>query len=430
MKKICRILEYGSLSEGKESRDCKSLPSHAFRELENYVLSVQSGESDVSKWLSLSVKRNIGKVISAKNYVGAIRLKDGTIIEILPKIFTSDEEGEKQAEKILGEILRVLKSEGCIIPRHSGVSAIGMDIFEVFIEMFIDEVISITKRGLKGGYIPIEENSSFYRGKIKFTQQIKFNCVHKERCYIEYDDYNANRPENRLLKAALLSLYRYSSSSKNRKNIKILLNIFSPVETSVNYSADFRRCSCDRNLNYYQNALLWSKMFLKGQSPTPISSSKEAGTVAILFPMEKLFEKYIEVLLRRELNGGDYTVLAQKSEQVLFTERGKNNGFMLCPDIIVKRKNDESIFIIDTKWKILDRLKRNYGISQADMYQMYAYQQKYKAEKVVLLYPKAESSPSDQKIVFESADGSSVSIQFVDLLDVKNSMKKIAFQFK
>ena len=82
-----------------------------------------------------------------------------------------------------------LKSERCIIPRHSGVSAIGMDIFEVFIEMFIDEVISITKRGLKGGYIPIEENSSFYRGKIKFTQQIKFNCVHKAVSYTHLDVY-------------------------------------------------------------------------------------------------------------------------------------------------------------------------------------------------------------------------------------------------
>jgi methionyl-tRNA synthetase len=48
---------------------------------------------------------------------------------------------------------------------------------------------------------------------------------------------------------------------------------------------------------------------------------------------------------------------------------------------------------MDTKWKRLSgSLKNNYGISQADMYQMYAYQKKYEAKGndvngVTLLYP-------------------------------------------
>ena len=46
---------------------------------------------------------------------------------------------------------------------------------------------------------------------------------------------------------------------------------------------------------------------------------------------------------------------------------------------------------MDTKWKVLSEDKANYGISQADMYQMYAYQKKYNAKNVTLLYPKTEN---------------------------------------
>lgn len=44
--------------------------------------------------------------------------------------------------------------------------------------------------------------------------------------------------------------------------------------------------------------------------------------------------------------------------------------------------------IIDTKWKLLtENEDENYGISQADMYQMYAYAHKFKCNDIVLCYP-------------------------------------------
>ena len=46
--------------------------------------------------------------------------------------------------------------------------------------------------------------------------------------------------------------------------------------------------------------------------------------------------------------------------------------------------------VLDTKWKLIDGSgKDKYGISQADMYQMFAYGHKYLAGKgnIVLIYP-------------------------------------------
>ena len=52
---------------------------------------------------------------------------------------------------------------------------------------------------------------------------------------------------------------------------------------------------------------------------------------------------------------------------------------------------DDSAIVLDTKWKkLIEDKSKNYGISQSDMYQMYAYAYKYDVENVILIYPKDE----------------------------------------
>lgn len=71
--------------------------------------------------------------------------------------------------------------------------------------------------------------------------------------------------------------------------------------------------------------------------------------------------------------------------------------FELRPDIVLKK--DDHVVIMDTKWKILeDNSKSNYGITQADMYQMYAYSKKYKTPDVWLLYPLIEKMRGKEQI--------------------------------
>lgn len=81
---------------------------------------------------------------------------------------------------------------------------------------------------------------------------------------------------------------------------------------------------------------------------------------------------------------------------------------------------------MDTKWKLLSASKTHYGISPADMYQMYAYQKKYKARSVTLLYPQTDSISLEKDICYESDDGAVVYVKFVDLFDVENSIRQIA----
>lgn len=427
MKPVYQIKEYGSFITGKEIEGYTTLPPHTFEQLENFVLTNQSKDTDALELMGLSARKGIGKVITAKNYVGIITLSDGTTIEILPKIFSAveDDTTGTKTKRLLVEMLKTLRDSPYKSLQTSSVNIEKMNIFEVFIRMFVDEVFFIVKRGLKCSYETIEENTTFFKGKMKFSQQIKFNHSHKERSFVEYDSFNANRPENRLLKSTLLYLYKHSASSRNRNDIKTLLNYFSEVEASTDYKSDFAKYVPDRNMKDYSTALLWSRVFLMGKSFTSFAGSEVA--LALLFPMETLFESYIATLLKKKLGYTDFSVSAQDKSYHLFDEPGKK--FLMRPDIVVRRRSDGAIFILDTKWKVLADTKANYGISQADMYQMYAYQKKYGAENVTLLYPQTDEIHHEGIIEFKSKDHVTVKVQFVDLFSIQDSISRISEQF-
>jgi 5-methylcytosine-specific restriction enzyme subunit McrC len=80
---------------------------------------------------------------------------------------------------------------------------------------------------------------------------------------------------------------------------------------------------------------------------------------------------------------------------------------------------------MDTKWKVLSDEKANLGISQGDMYQMYAYQKKYNATNVTLLYPQTDWISGDTNFSYHSDDNVTVRAEFIDLFDVKNYLREL-----
>lgn len=420
MARTYQITEYGSFVRGKKALGSISLPPNTFDALENFVLSNRTENTEALEIMNISARKDVGKTITAKNYVGLITMYDGTTIEILPKVFSHETVTEYNVKKLLINMLKTLRNAPFKTLQSANVNIEKLNIFEIFIRMFVDEVFCIVKRGLKCSYETIQSNENIFKGKIVFTNQIKHNYAHKERSYIEYDEFNTNRSENKILKSTLNYLYKNTTSFKNKSDIKTLLNAFSNVDESKNYQSDFSKITPDRKTADYRTALLWSKVFLMGKSFTSFSGSEVA--FALLFPMETLFESYIAVHLKKALNHSNYTLSAQDKTYHLFDSPKK---FLMKPDIVIKNNKSDKIFIMDTKWKILSDTKANYGISQADMYQMYAYQKKYASENIALLYPKTEKIEQIADIHFFSADGCEVKIRFIDLFNLKDSLEKL-----
>lgn len=418
------IKEYDSFTRNiaVPSHNYHSLSESTFDRLEQFILlKRQSTDADALELMTISSKRGIGKIISAKNYVGLIAMDDGTKIEILPKLYSKDQESsELETKRVFLNMLKFLKEIPCKTFKMSNLHFEKNNILEIFIRMFIDEVYVLVKRGLKSAYIEHQDNEHFYKGKLDFSQHIKSNFVHKERFYIGYDIFSVNRAENRLIKTTLKFLRKISTSSINKKDLIVLLESFDAVDNSANPDQDFEKVISDRNMKDYEMILQWCSIFLKKKSFTTFQGGGVA--FALLFPMEKVFESYVAGKLNKVLDKAHYHMKTQDRLYHLFDEPKR---FLLKPDIVVKDRNNCSI-VMDTKWKMLYTNQSNYGVSQADMYQMYAYNKKYCSKVVFLLYPWTTSmSAIDESITYKSEDGVVVQICFIDLININNSIHEL-----
>lgn len=371
-----------------------------------------TGDSDdIFKFIKLGYNR--GDFVQMKNYVGLIQLPSGFQIEILPKIFNGD--NDLDVKKIFIKMLRSLRKFRGNRLNDADLYTSKMPLYEIFIRMYLEMLLTLIKRGLKSSYTLREDNLNFLKGKLLFNQQIRYNTIHREKFFVLFDEYNLDRPEHRLIKSALIKLQQKSQNFTNRKLIYQMFAEFDFVEPSTNFAKDFAAVVIDRQNSEYKEILQWTKIFLKDESVTSFAGISNAQ--ALLFPMEKLFETYIARYLRENLSG--YEVKLQVSEKYLFNAP---QTFQLRPDILIEGVDKK--FIADTKWKRLcNNPKVNYGISQADMYQMYAYAKKYDISRVILLYPAVDFF--NDKIFYRAEDNVEVKIFFVDLLNMSKTLSQL-----
>ena len=425
MKKPLQVREFEKIYCAPQTDEYKGLPESVFADLENFIYAFSGNEAyaDPLEFLKIGYQRNVGKYVSVNNYVGLIQMRSGEQIEVLPKIDFVDgqNEGYQKTKQIFLKMLRSMKDFPSKVFTEANLQVDKMTLYEIFINMYLQEVRTLVKHGLKSSYVYREDNLGFFKGKLIVNEHIKNNTAHKERFYIGFDEHMVDRAENRLIKATMIKLQSITESAENQKEIGQLLTAFEMVSPSVNHEKEFAHVVIDRNTKDYEMLMHWSRIFLFNKSFTTFSGAAQAR--ALLFPMEKVFESYVARELRKALQGTDLHLTTQGRGKYLFDyPRAK---FALVPDIVITRGNDSRI-ILDTKWKrLIDKPQVNYGISQADMYQMYAYAKKYETSDIWLLYPLDSKMKGHEEITFESNDNVKVSLFFVDVANMDESMRAL-----
>jgi 5-methylcytosine-specific restriction enzyme subunit McrC len=413
VKKNYEISEYGVI-RSKDDYDIDStfrslkelyLPKDHFNDLFEFIMQNQEEKKEGERMFSIFSKGK-KRQIKTKNYVGVIETSKGLTIEILPKIFFnySDEEYNielQNTKKVFLKMLSKLKNSPFlnISSAHLKTSS-SFPLLEVFIENYIEEIKKIIRSGLKSQYVDKQENLNFLKGKIVNSLNIKYNHSNNAKFYCAFDQFSENMVYNQLIKSTLLRLNRISKSHYNRTSILQLLHHFDSVNESTDFISDFRKVSGNNRLFLnYEQAISWSEVFLMNKSFTNFSGNSK--NMAILFPMERIFEDYIGYLIKTYANG--HEIKTQDKSYFLVSNHKDKNKFRLKPDIVATKEDNNEQVIFDTKWKLLDESqeKKNYNISQSDMYQLYAYGKKYDLKngfptepKLVLLYP---SNPNFQK---------------------------------
>ncbi|MDT8338343.1 MAG: McrC family protein [Sulfurimonas sp.] len=376
------------------------LPSKTFEAIESFYYA----NADVQQYFA-PAKKHGKKAFRAQNYVGVIQTKDGTTIEILPKIQNIDEE---ESKKILIKMLKTLKKSPFKNFNTANLKSSKLPLLEIFISMFLEELAKLVQKGIKSDYVTKEENLKFLKGKLKIGEQIKHNTIHKERFFVEYQEFMSDRVENRLIKTTLQYVYKKSKSNRNQQRIREFLFVFDEIKPSHDIKTDFSKVRLNRQMKDYEQVLLWCKTFLLENSFSPYKGDDVA--FALLFDMNLLFESYV----------GDY--LKKKGLDVSLQDKGKHlveepKKFALKPDIVIKHENE--VIVADTKWKII---KEEKDISQSDMYQLFAYGKKYKNQQLYLIYP--VNSEKELELFYEYENGLNLHVLF---FDVKKDFKDCHF---
>lgn len=388
---LVTVREHARLTTGPVEAgrlDVASIPVSAFDWLCREAQRMRGGgvplvQVEDRRWLRLD------------NYVGVLESPCGTRIEILPKHVRGDTD-VATARRVLVRMLR----HGLRLPvRDSGPTALqtfDAPVSEWIIQQFLLELDALVRRGLRFDYRPVEEEVRFLRGRLLVGRQVRQPVGRQHLFQVEHQIFDANRVENRLIASALLKVAGMTRDATNWRLAHELEHQLAEVTCSHDLAGDFRRWSRDRLMSHYGSIKPWCELILGNRNPMSALGSWTGRS--LLFPMEKVFECFVEASLRRCLPPGA-RLRAQAASQYLCSQ-GARQVFQLRPDFVVEYQG--STWVVDAKWKLLDEADgaNNYGLSQGDFYQLFAYGQRYLSGsgQLILVFPASDSfqSPLDR----------------------------------
>lgn len=319
------------------------LSEHNFQRLDDFAAS---RKYSIMQKIVLDDGR---EALRPTRYVGIIMLKDGTQIEILPQICSDFEKNIIVSKNLL---LRMLDSIREIPVRNVDelyFKKEQLNIFEISVRMFTDEVLNVVRNGLKQTYVPYRGNEMFVKGKTIYSEHAKKNYAHKEKFFVEYDVFSTNRAENRILKKTLEVLDKLSSNGLNKKKIRMLLMSLDEVEASKNLKQDFKLSVEDRSMRKYFNAMKWSRLFLLNNNTTFFTGGKVK--YAMLFHMDKLFSACIASSLRKQIDRTNYYFMTPEKISNSVSNTGMDKEMKPISDFYIKNRVNGNTINVRFKFK-------------------------------------------------------------------------------
>jgi len=363
-REIIRVFEYDEIKEERLYNGVK------FKHSQLQAIQ-QFNSKNNHKYFTLTHKG-----VRFNNFVGVVQIGSLTI-EILPKadrgLNINSTENEKNAWRdILLKMLMRSNEIDVLSLTSSHLKLRSASILDIYIKQFLLEVQKLLQIGLIKKYRFKKENSNYLKGRLIFNEQITKNLLHNERFYTSHQTYDYDNIYNQILYNALTILTNIASKAKYVDLLESVLFDLPSIGKKNIVENTFKQLIYSRNNEHYRKAIEIARMIILNYNP-----DIKAGTnyvLAILFDMNKLWEKFIFSELLRSQNLFGYKVSFQNSKRFWENKR-------IRPDIVLKK--DGYSYIIDTKWKII----KSHNPSDGDLKQMYVYNMYWGANKGLLTYP-------------------------------------------
>ena len=314
--------------------------------------------------------------LKAAQVVGVLKVP-GCSLEILPKI--GGENGD-----VRDALIRMLAA-ACDLRIDSGELAAlktqSHDLLELLARLFAERLLTAVRRGLPRRYVAHEEDLNWLRGRLDVKRQTTRLAARPDLLACRFDELSEDTPLNRILKAAVGKLTGAVRSAATARLLGELASRFEFVPSSGDPLREPVRL--DRTNAAFHDLYQLAQLFLSGEWQST-AGGRRTG-FALLFPMEKLFEKFIVRSLQRTF--GPQRIAYQCGKQHALKDE-KGEIFRLFPDVVI----DDGTIVLDMKWKILKDGDEKLGIGPADIYQMLAYGRAWKAKRLILLYPRRKDT--------------------------------------
>lgn len=335
------------------------------------------------------VRQEGPRTLKVLNHVGVIRTPSGQEIEILPKVSQAPQDLARARRLLLRMIAHAVGAPPQTAP-VADLTVLKRPFTEWMALTFCQGVAQLIQRGLRGDYRRIEGQERYLRGRLDLPRQLRASPAQAVQFHIQHDVFQFDRPENRLIRAAIDKIARQARAPETWRLARELALRLEEIPPSRAIAQDLARWSEDRLMAHYAPLRGLCALILTGQTPFAVSGAQPAESM--LFPMERLFEDWVARSLQGALPAG-WRLLRQPRTHALGRYEDQD-WFDLRPDFVAK--GPDRVLVLDAKWKRLtaDRSARH-GISQADLYQMSAYGQTYLkgSGDLFLIYPKGEDFP-------------------------------------
>ena len=166
--------------------------------------------------------------------------------------------------------------------------------------------------------------------------------MHKERFYTQSSVYELNHLLHQVIVKALKIIKSTTTNPSIISHCRQLLINFPEVDDLKISKHTLDNIVLNKKTRHYKSALDIAKLILLNYCPDLKNGSYDI--LAILFDMNKLFEKYIYHSLKKLTRSQNIEVKGQPSER--FWQQKT-----IRPDIFIQTEFEN--FIIDTKWKVL-----------------------------------------------------------------------------
>jgi 5-methylcytosine-specific restriction enzyme subunit McrC len=365
--KTIQVFEFNSLIIDSEYNDVLFGQKH-------FNALVKLNELHKNQYFTIGYKK-----ITFKQYVGVIQV-DGLTIEILPKI---DNDGKSEAvwQSALIEMLRVTRKLKVQQVGEANVNKQQIHLLDIYFEWFLNEVQLLVHQGLIKQYYKETSNVKALKGKLEFAGHISKNLVHKERFYTTHQVYDKDHLVHQILYKALDIVEKCSKGNYLYSKCKTVQLDFPEVKNITVNEDTFTKVPKNRKTAPYETALAIARLIILNYAPN-VSSGNER-MLALLFDMNSLWEEYVLIRLKQ----------AAPNEVKIYGQ-----------DFVIEKGIDEEkeTFIIDTKWKNIDYSEPSIN----DLRQMYVYNDYWKSDKAMLLYPSNTTSMinDDSFVSFEKIE--------------------------